>query len=340
VTELLLADRSPCLRLLVLKNCLGLPNTHPEVRELEAVKEKDPIASVLLKSQLEDGSWRDASRPAGPRIVSTSMGLSRLSFLGFKAECPAVKKGAAFLFSLQRADGSWPVPGKTEDGERHSMIPLQTALPLAGLSRAGFADDLRAERAYEWLLNKRLEDGAWPTGTASGVHRYVGGYRRLPHSRWGCRTNTTAALICLAHHPGRRTSPEARAALDHLAARETRDRANLGFETARILGFEPLRGYVTFHAAFDPALVLDLCARIGASEDDERITGLTGFIRSSAGPTGLWEYSANPLASRWVSYSILNSLAVIKGNSRARDGWTGSQPRTPFRAYPRGKRRY
>ena len=38
-----------------------------------------------------------------------------------------------------------------------------------GLAAAGYAEDPRAERAYEWLLGQRLDDGAWPTGRASGA---------------------------------------------------------------------------------------------------------------------------------------------------------------------------
>lgn len=91
----------------------------------------------------------------------------------------------------------------------YAMMPLQTALPLRGLAACGFSGDPRAERAYDWLLAQRLPDGAWPTGLArSGVYGYVAGYRRMPHSRWGCRSNTTGALLCLALHPQRRSGPQ------------------------------------------------------------------------------------------------------------------------------------
>ena len=335
--ELLLADRSPCLRLLVLKNCLGFGASHPEVRELLPLRERDPIATALLSAQEPDGSWKDPSESA--RLIATSVALSRLSFLGFPTRHPTVERGAAFLFSRQKPDGSWPLP-RNADGGRYTMMPLQTALPLAGLARAGLSEDPRAERAYDWLLSKRLEDGAWPTGIASGVRGFVGGYRRLPHSRWGCRSNTTAALICLAYHPKRRDSDEARMALDHLLGRETRDRATLGFETARALGFEPVRGFVTFHAAFDPALVLELCARLGASPEDPRVAELIRFVRACTGPSGLWEYRANPMATRWVTYAVHSSLQALEEKADGRKRWIGTQPRTPFRTYPRGRRRY
>ncbi len=166
---------------------------------------------------------------------------------------------------------------------------LQTSIPLRGLAAAGYATDPRAERAYDWLLAQRLDDGAWPTGLASGTLGYVAGYRRLAHSRWGCRSNTTGALACLALHPTRRRGPEARRALDLLLGRETREAHTLGYEVARVLGAEPARGFFTFYARFDLAQMLDLCRRVGAGPEDaargrdRRICdGVAGNVRTVA----------------------------------------------------------
>ena len=109
-----------------------------------------------------------------------------------------------------------------------------------------------------------LPEGVWPTGIAAGDYGYVAGYRRIAHSRWGCRSNTTGALRCFALHPQRRSSPPARQALDLLLGRETREAYALGSEVARIVGFEPTRGFVSYHARFDLALLLDLCCKVGA----------------------------------------------------------------------------
>jgi len=218
----------------------------------------------------------------------------------------------------------------------YSMVPLQTAFPLRGLAASGYATDHRAERAYGWLLEQRLEDGAWPTGKAGEVYGYVAGYRRLAHSRWGCRSNTTASLICLAFHPVRRFSREARRALDLLLGRETREKQNVGFGVARIIGVEPHSGYLTYFAKFDLALILDLCWRIGANRSDERVAELVDFIRDLQGPYGLWEYMPHPEASRWVTFDILRSLSRLDETT----DWLGLEPRTPFRAYPKRQKRF
>jgi hypothetical protein len=347
---LLLADRSPCLRWLVLRQLFNLPPEHPEVQELEAQRLSDPLVSELLALQQPDGAWRRGTLGPGRKgshVHTTALGLMRLGYLGFDDAFPPVQRAADYLFSQQRPDGSWPltvaVDGELqqEDDQEsipqgYDMIPLQTVFPLRALAACGYATDRRTEKAYAWLLAQRLEDGAWPTGKAQGVNGRVAGYRRLPHSLWGCRSNTTGALICLALHPERRSSPPARRALDLLLGRETRERFALGFEVARILGAEPARGFMTFFARFDLGLLLWLCSRVGAGTDDSRVATLVDYIRSQQGEAGLWDYASKPQVTRWVSFDLLRSLAQLDQDS----AWLTSEPPGPFSAYPKREKRY
>ncbi len=335
---LLLADPSPCLRWLVLRELMQRPDDDPEVQELAALRQSDPLVADLLAAQAADGSW--SSSPGYP-LRDTALALMRLGYLGFGPDFPAVAKGAAFLFAQQRPDGAWPMPqarSAREANEGYDMVPLQTAIPLRGLAACGYATDVRSERAYDWLLAQRLDDGAWPTGLASGTLGYVAGYRRLAHSRWGCRSNTTGALTCLALHPTRRHEPEARRALDLLLGRETRETHTLGYEVARLLGAEPARGFFTFYARFDLAQILDLCRRVGAGLDDTRVADVVDFVLGLQGGYGLWQHGGSPQLSRWLTLDLLRSMAYL----HEQDGneWVGLEPRTPFQTYAKGRRRY
>ena len=348
---LLLADPSPSLRCRVLRDLMARPAGDPEVQELESLRSAEPLAVTLFDLQREDGSWNTglhtAARGAGP-VYHTAIALMRLGYLGFGPETPAVQRGAAYLFEQQQADGSWPLPrhmdeieeGETRSGrqEGYAMMPMQTSIPLRGLAACGLAADPRAEKAYDWLLAQRLPDGAWPTGLASaGVHGFVAGYRRLPHSRWGCRSNTTGALACLALHPERCRQPEARRGLDLLLGRETRDEYALGYDTARLVGVEPAHGFTTFYGRFDLGQLLGLCARIGASLEDERVRSLAEYIRGLQGPYGLWQYRRQPQVSRWVTFDLLRSLARLDENAH---DWQTFEPRTPFTPYPKKQKRF
>ena len=345
---LLLSDSSAVLRLRVLRDLMGRAADDVEVRELSLLAQEDPIVTRILAGQRDDGSWMSGlpdDTSGSTAVLATALALMRLGYLGFDGGSAAIRRGAEFLFDQQCEDGSWRLPASrsSEEGagrEGYAMMPMQTALPLRGLASCGFAADPRAERAYDWLLARRLDDGAWPTGIAAGgVLGYVAGYRKMPHSRWGCRSNTTAALVCLALHPERRRSDAARRALDLLLGRETRDQYAFGFEAARMLGAEPAHGFITFHARFDLALLLDLCARTGAPRDDERVAGLVGYIKNLQGPLGLWEYARQPHVSRWLTFDLLRSLALLETGA-AQSDWIRLESKTPFQAYPKKQKRY
>ena len=335
---LLLTDPSPNLRYLVLRDLLDRPMRDPEVRELDGLRAEDPLVRGLLGLQEVDGSWNTlggARNPGG--MHSTVYALSRLGYMGYGPDHQAVSRGAEYLFSGQEDDGSWPLGGYRVDEEGgYSMIPLQTALPLRALAACGYATDPRSEKAYDWLLDRRLPEGVWPSGIAVGNYAGVAGYRRLAHSRWGCRTNTTGALECLSLHPSRREDGGTRRALDILLGRETRERTHLGFEVARVLGSEPAGGILTHYARFDLAQVLNLCWRVGASSGDERIESIIASVRGMQGPQGLWEYVPGPHLSRWITFDLLRSLSRLDHET----DWVSMEPRTPFRAYGRKEKRF
>jgi hypothetical protein len=216
------------------------------------------------------------------------------------------------------------------------MIPLQTGMPLRALAAAGYATDPRAEKGYEWLLAQRLPEGAWPSSVRGGKHVFPAGYRRLAHTRFGCRTNTTFAVSALAFHPNRRTSDPAQRGLDLLLAHETLQAHTLGVEVARSIGAERPRGFFTYFARYDVGLTLDLCWRVGASLEDGRVAEMVDFVKELQGPYGLWEHASHPEASRWLTFDLLRSLSRID----ARTDWFSLEPRTPFQPYPKRVRRY
>ena len=328
---LLLAERSIALRYLVLTTLVE-PADPAEPAELARLLTADPLIAEMDETQDSNGTWRDRDH---------AWALYRYGVLGLDTSHEPVARAVEYLLSKQTSDGSWPLPaGTVDDGQARSnydSIPLQTALPLIGLAAVGLATDPRCERGYQWLLDQRIPDGAWPTGRASGVNGYVAGYRRLPHSRWGCRSNTTAALLALSRHPHLRGRSEATRAMELLLARETHDAALIGFETARLFGFEPVRGFFTRFGRFDPALALQLAVAHGAGTDDERVADLAKWIESQRGANGLWEYSGDSNASAFVTWQILSTLAALTPGA---DIWVGNEPRTPFTPYPRSRKRW
>ena len=338
---LLLSHPSPCFRHLVLTKLLERGDDDLEVRETAELRDEDPLLLELADLQEQNGSWSTLSKmlpPKGHRMVTTSVALSLLGMLGFGPEHPVVDKGAAYIFDRQRKDGSWPIPRGVKDAgtDRYTIMSIQTSIPLQGLSAAGYAEDPRSISAYRWLLEQRLQDGAWPTGLAGKVYGYVAGYRRMSHSRWGCRINTTSALICFSRHPEMRSSEEARKALDLLLGRETREIREFGHEISRLMGAVSTGGFLTFHRHFDIVLILNLCAGIGAHIDDPRVESLVKFIKDRQNPHGLWIPPGYPHMAHWVTLDLLLSLRKLDENT----GWTTMEPRTPFSPYPTNRKRF
>ena len=342
---LLLADPSPSLRLLVLRDLLSRPESDSEIQELQKLQKSDPIVEKFLALQEPDGAFRSGESGGAVlgQIRMTAQALMGLGYFGLGPKHPAVKKGAEFLFAQQQSDGAFPLitqgalldGGKSQDVKYHAM-PVQTALPLIGLAWAGYATDKRAEAAYEWLINEGLPEGGWPSGRHKDKCIFAAGYRRLPHSKFGCRTNTTAAVSALALHPTRRKSESARKGLDKLLAQEQRQAHTLGFEVARIVGAEPPRGGFTYFRRYDVGQMLDLSWRIGANLEDSRVDENVKFVKGLQGPFGLWEYRRYPEVSRWVTFDLLRSLTRLDQET----DWFSLEPRTPFQAYPKKRRRF
>ena len=345
LTSLLLADPSPSLRLLVLRDLLSRPEEDKEVHELKKLQDEDPLVLRFLALQNEDGSWREGE--GGGAILGsirlTAQTLMGLGYFGLGPEYNAIKRGAEFIFAQQQDDGSWPLvdrgallDGGKISGVKYHMIPVQTALPLLGLAWAGYSTDRRVEQAYDWLLEEQLPQGGWPSGRHRQKYIFAAGYRRLAHSKFGCRTNTTAAVSALALHPKRRTSQAARRGLDLLLAHEHRQAHTLGFEVARIIGAERPRGGFTYFKRYDIAQILDLSWRIGASLEDGRVADNVKFVKELQGPYGLWKYQRYPEASRWVTFDLLRSLSRLDEET----DWLSMEPRTPFQPYPKKPRRF
>ncbi len=344
---LLLADKSPVLRYLVLKNLLHKDDSDSEVQELQQLRLEDPLVRDLLDNQQSDGSWKFSNKLGlnlQESFRNTAQALTRLAYLGFNKKFPPIQRAAEYLYTLQLESGSWPwKEGKTTfKHPTHGQVisPMITTFPLRALAMCGYAEDSRSESAFEYLLTLRAEDGSWPTYLSPDgkIGYQVVGYRQLPNSRLGCRSNSTGALSAFAYHPKRRNKPEMKRVLDLLLARESHDRQALGFEVARYVGMEPAHGYLTYYARWDVAHILNLCWRIGANTSDPRIADMIKYLEENQGKYGLWEYQPKSEASRWITYDLLYSLSQI--DKEGMSDWISTEPRTKYKAYPRARKRY
>ena len=319
--RLLLADRSPCLRSRVLDELTDARDV-AEVEEVQHERLDDPTVADLLALQARDGHWSagdGAWRGNGNPLLLTAMALRRLALGGFDRDFAPIRRGVEWLFRHQRDDGAWPMPRPTGEaaGDAGDWSPMQTAIPLSAIAQCGFADDPRAERAYAWLTSLLLDEGVWPTGWTQGDFRRVAGYRVIAQSANGCRSNTTMALECFAAHPTKRHSDVAVRALDLLLGKRSLDASAFGFDLSRILGRQPLIGFISYYARFDALTLLRLAADIGANVTDARVARFVDFADSLAEPDGFVPCPAAPELTRWITFEMLRVRRRIDSN----DGW-------------------
>jgi hypothetical protein len=120
-----------------------------------------------------------------------------------------------------------------------------------------------------------------------------------------------------------------------LLGRESKEAHTLGYEVTRLIGAEQTRGFMTYYAKFDLAMVLELCWRIGATTEDARVNDIVTFVEAQQGLYGLWD-APKPQASRWLTCDLLQSLSQLEPSG----DWVSLEPRTPFQTYPKKQQRY
>jgi hypothetical protein len=122
-----------------------------------------PEVRRILRKQQEDGSWK---YPGGGKEhlrsqenynqIETYRNLGILiEKYGLKNRHPAIERAAEFLFSKQTKKGEF----RGIYGNQYS--PNYSAAIMELLLKAGHDGDPRIEKAFQWLLSIRQNDGGW-----------------------------------------------------------------------------------------------------------------------------------------------------------------------------------
>ena len=118
----------------------------------------------LLDEQMADGSWY--GRWGMNYIYGTWSALCALNAAGLPPEAPEMRRAAAWLVSIQNADGGWGEDGSSyrldyQGYEPAPSVPSQTAWALLGLMAAGEVDHPAVARGIDYLVRTQQADGLW-----------------------------------------------------------------------------------------------------------------------------------------------------------------------------------
>ena len=282
-----------------------------------------PEAQRILRKQLADGSWPRSGGGKHPAVNYHLIETWRnFRFLveqyGFTREHPQACKAAEFLFSCQ-----------TEEGDIRGILANQYATYYTGaimslLIQAGYADDPRIERGFQWLLAMRQVDGGWSIPIITHkfdrqtMHRLTSQYaepvqpdRSKPFSHnW-----TGMVLRAFAVHPKHRESEAAKVAGRLLASRF--------FQPDRYTSLQAASYWLRFDYPFwwnSLVAALDSVSLIGLTKEDEQMRRALKWLVEHQEEDGLWRVSyARPNAREsdvakkretrwWVSLAICRVL--------------------------------
>ncbi len=246
----------------------------------------------ILKKQLPDGSWPRTDKNQHPAVrhelVDTWRQVNILvSKYGFNRSHPELNKAIEFLFSCQ-----------TEAGDFRGILANQyatyyTGAILSSIIEAGYEDDPRVERCFQWLLFMRQDDGGWSipmiTHKFTREEQYKLSSEFLPpvepdRSKPFSHNWTGMVLRAFAAHPEYRLSEEAKLAADLLKSRF--------FEPDFYTSYQDALYWVRFEYPFwwnNLVSALDSLAKMGYSSQDPQINRAIHWLIENQQPDGLWK---------------------------------------------------
>ena len=212
-----------------------------DVGLIESLWELPPVVKLLRKQQ-ENGAWK---YPGGKPDIRSQQHYNKMETYrnlgelvekyGFTRIHPAIKKAADFLFQFQTNEGDFRGIYGTQ------YTPNYTASIMEPLIKAGYSNDPRIEKGFNWLLSCRQSDGGWAiplrTVGAKFDHSTLKSETIKPDiSKPSSHLVTGCVLRAFAAHPNYRTRKEAKVAGELLASRffkrdKYSDRQDISFWT-------------------------------------------------------------------------------------------------------------
>lgn len=288
-------------------------------------------AQSLLKKQLPDGFWKYPTKPgnAAGENLDQYQTFKNLGVLiekyGFDKTYPAVQKTAEYFFSAQTDEGDF----RGIYDKQYS--PNYTAAITELLIKAGYADDLRIKRVFDWLLATRQQDGGWALpfrtqGYNIGVTYTYPTTIQPDFSKPFSHMVTGVVLRAFAAHPQYKNAPEARQAgrmlINSLFNKDSYpDRGTSKYWLQFVFPF----------CYTDLISALDSLSLLGFPENEPQIKKALDWFANNQKPTGLWQFKITAGKDKdtlqlWLALAVCRVFKRFIDNSQgATSGSTGPE---------------
>jgi hypothetical protein len=277
-----------------------------------------PEAQKILKKQQPDGSWPDKTAkkhigsPTDYNLVETYRNLRDLiEIYGFNRTHPSIEKAAEFIFTRQSNEGDF----RGVYGSQYS--PNYSAGLLELLVKAGYIEDPRIDKAFEWFINNVQNDGGWvlPMQAAGIKMSDTEELMKQPDpikadkKKPSAHMVTGIAIRAFANHPKYRATPEALKAAELLT--------NRFFKPDKYSSRQNASYWTTYTFPFwwsDLLCVLDALSRMNYPVNDSKIQYALRHYSKSQLNDGHWEFcklqdKSIPDLDKWL---ILTLCRIFK----------------------------
>lgn len=291
-----------------------------------------PDPKKLLRNQRGDGSWTVSPSYSKkypdvnyPLIESFRHLRELVGKYEFDGSHPQIAAAAEFVFTCQSTEGD--IRGFYVD----QYAPHYTGLYVELLTRAGYGDDPRIDKAIRWLVDHRQGDGGWlypPLGVKMSWtdEVYISCHHAEPvpfnTAHISSHNATGMALRGLACHPSYAHTLEAKTAGDFLTSRF--------FQKDFYTSYEAADYWVRFIYPWwwnNLIMALDSLYRIGFTSDHPKVRKGLEWLIEHQSPDGLWENSYKKGAKKydtesaaegklWVSLAICRVLKNFEKTDR------------------------
>jgi hypothetical protein len=250
-----------------------------------------PEVKALLKKMEKNGSFAPKATEkslGGTKFavcLATLRAIDRLADFGLRLEGAdsagsPLHKMAAFLLQSQEADGGIADLALADNPKgRAKAVALHfQGWAVSALCRTGFEGDPRVEKGFQYLLERRQDDGGWAWR----------GVRTDSAARPSSHLVTGMVLRAFASSAARRASREARRAAELLATRFLQpDR----YEDRKAPSYWEILTEPRFYT--DVLDALDTITAIGLGKENSGVRTAEAYLRSRQSNDGLW-YPGSP----------------------------------------------
>lgn len=300
----LLANETPAVRHLALRQLLDLPPNAPEVMDARAAAMRvDPIAAILA-AQDSAGYWARPGPGYNPKYISTVWSLMFLDQMGADGGDPRIQAGCEYtLQHTQARSGGFAAWG---GGKREAPPPQSITLHclngnlLRALIGFGWLDDLRVQRAIDWETSNITGEGE-PRYYLSGTTGP--GFSCSANEKLPCAWGAIKALLGLARIPPERRTPQVTRAIEQgaeflLSCDPATSAYPMGW---RNTDPSPLWFRLGFPLGYTADLLqnLTVLCELGYAKD-ARLANAVQWLISQQDAEGRWQNQAPPRGKRWV----------------------------------------